>query len=65
MEPTLVEVTEAQALEAENNRLRAVLEQLRDMAGLQALSALTASPATMAAGLAFLGRLASDALEQS
>lgn len=63
MKRATLKTTEAEVLTEENSRLRAALENIRDLAGLQAVSALMASKQTTAVGLTHLGRLASDALE--
>jgi hypothetical protein len=58
-------MTEVEALEVANNRLRAVLNTIRDMAGLMGQAALDNHEETASRGLIYLGRLASDALEEA
>ena len=58
--PATLRTTEVAALEKEVSRYRAALENLRSIAGVMAVAA---DGSTEAVGLAYLGRLASDALE--
>lgn len=62
MEPATLTTTEAQALEAENFRLRTALENIRDTASMMGA---TAKNPTAAAGFAYLGGVANEALENA
>lgn len=63
MGPATLAVTETEALETENARLRAVLETIRDMAGVMSVATMNGRAESAAVGLSYLGRLALDALE--
>lgn len=65
MKVSLVRASEKAALEAENARLRAALEDVRDQACVMARSAMNGTGETAAVGLSYLGRLASDALDRN